>query len=142
MIDLTDYTAEQALSRDLLIYALNGGASGNWIHVHGVSVDCPPEQIRTEGIHIADRSVWSVGLADITRAVTKLIKHPSQCADPHSTVDMDQLLSVSGTLHAARHDHVRELAAIRFTPDRHSEPLHLIIADLVMQVAVTGEVTR
>ena len=77
----TGYTAAQALARDLLNLALNGDARVYWAHVHGVSLDCPPEQVRAEGIHLSDRTVWSVDLDDVTRAVTTLIEHPGDCAE-------------------------------------------------------------
>jgi hypothetical protein len=80
---MTDYpySPQQALARDVLTLAVNGGIT-RWARVHGYTVNCPPEQVRAEGIDIADRSLWTVDLGDIERAIAKLIATPDQCAAP------------------------------------------------------------
>ena len=75
MTDLTGYTTEQALNRDLLVNAVNG-ASLHWARVHGNTADCPPDEVLAEGIHLGTRAVWSVDLDNIDRAVTVLIDQP------------------------------------------------------------------
>jgi hypothetical protein len=140
---LDDYSPQQALARDLLIHALNGGASVYWAHVHGVTVDCPPEQVRAEGIHVGDRSVWSADLDDITRAVTKLIEHPDDCAERGHVSDSRTLPYVSATLAAARAQGLRRVADLAQAEADYSVlESHELIADVVFQVAVYGEVIR
>jgi hypothetical protein len=87
------YTPQQALARDLLITAVNG-AINHWARVHGCTVEGPAEQIRAEGIDTHDRAVWSVDIADISRAIAKLIATPYQCAAPDSGIDFGLLRTV------------------------------------------------
>lgn len=145
MTNLSDYTAEQALARDLLITVLNG-ASLYWAHVHGYTVDCPPDQVRAEGVDTSDRSVWIVDLDDISRAVTKLIERPLTCGDPEFVRDVGMLTCVSTTLATAR---ARNLVRVANLPaceagDPSYDRLEFeqLIADVVFQVAVNGEVIR
>ncbi len=141
MTNLDDYSPEQALARDLLIHALNGGASVYWAHVHGVTVDCPPEQVRAEGVDtVDDRSLWHVDLDDIQRSITKLIEHPEQCAAADSGIDFEQLHAVGESLADARTRQLTDIADIQVVPARRADKIHLIIADHVFQVAVADEV--
>ena len=141
MTSPTGYTAQQA--RDLLNAALHGGASVYRAHVHGVSIDGAPEQVRAEGIHLSDRPVWAVDIHDLTRAVTKLLEHPEDCAEPGNVSDSRALPYVSATLAAARTNDVRRVADLaQADADYSLLESHGLIADFVMQVAVTGEVTR
>ena len=142
MTDEFTYTAEQALARSILLTAVNG-ASLYWARVHGYTVDCPPEQVYAEGIHLRDRSVWSVDLTDISRAVTKLIERLTDCAGPEAISDHRTLPYVSGTLAAARQQGLTRVADLTpaeadYTPTQSRE----LIADVVFQVVVTDEVTR
>ena len=67
MTDEFTYTAEQALARSVLLTAVNGGIN-HWARVHGFTVDCPPEQVRAEGVDTEDdRSLWHVDLDDTHR---------------------------------------------------------------------------
>jgi hypothetical protein len=142
MTDDFAHTAEQALARSILLTAVNG-ASLYWARVHGCTGDCAPEQVHAEGIHLRDRSVWSVDLTDISRAVTKLIERPTDCADPESISDHRTLPYVSGTLAAARQQGLTRVADLEpavagYTPTQSRE----LIADVVFQLAVTDEVIR
>ncbi|HEV7195793.1 MAG TPA: hypothetical protein VGN19_07630, partial [Pedococcus sp.] len=63
MTDEFTYTTEQALARSVLLTAVNGGIN-HWARVHGFTVDCPPEQVRAEGVDtVDDRSLWHVDLS-------------------------------------------------------------------------------
>jgi hypothetical protein len=139
---MTDYrySPQQALARDVLTLAVNGGIT-RWARVRGYTVNGPPGQVRAEGIDLADRSLWTVDLRDIEHAITKLIEAPDQCAIPDSGIDFDQLHGASEALRTARDEALHRLAAIRSAPNRHSEPIYLIIADIVFQVAVSDEVS-
>jgi hypothetical protein len=142
MTNLSHYTAEQALARDLLVTAVHG-ASPYWAHVHGVTIDCPADQIRAEGIHVGDRSVWSVDLADITCAITTLVERPGDCAEPGAVSDSRTLPYVSATLAAARAQGLTRVADL--TPaaaDYSCTQSRELIADVVFQFAVSSEVTR
>lgn len=139
------YTAEQALSRDLLILALNG-ASLYWVRVHGYTVDCPPDQVRAEGVDTTDRSVWIVDLDDMIRAVTKLIQRPLSCGDAEFVCDVGMLTCVGSTLAIAR---ARNLASVANLPAFEAGgpgynrlEFEQLIADVVFQVAVHDEVIR
>jgi hypothetical protein len=133
------YTPEQAFARDLLITALNGGIN-RWARVHGYLVDALAEHIRAEGIDSVDRSVWSVTLADLNRAIDKLITAPEQCTDPGSGIDPEIIDGVSEILTDARERRIESLTAIRITPARHTDAIAQIVADVVFQVAVADEV--
>jgi hypothetical protein len=137
MTDLNDYTAEQALARDLIVTAVNGGIN-HWARVHGYTVDCPPEQVHAEGIDIADRSAWTVDLDAMTRAVTKLISHPNDCFAPDSRYDTATRDAVGLLLTKLR----QEYAAGRHTllPDDNSNNVIRFAADAGFQVAVADEV--
>jgi hypothetical protein len=142
MTDEFTYTPEQALARSMLLTAVNG-ASLYWARVHGYTVDCAAEQIHAEGIHLRDRSVWSVDLTDISRAVTKLIERPTDCADPQSISDNRTLPYVRDALAAARQQGLTRVADLEpaeadYTPTQSRE----LIADVVFQLAVTDEVIR
>lgn len=139
MTDPATYTPEQAFARSLLITAVNGGIN-HWARVHGYTVAVTADQIRAEGIDTTDRSVWHVNLADLQDAITRLIEHPEQCGDPGSGVDTDQIHSISETLADARDRQLTDLADIHITPERHTEAIHRVIADVVVQVAVAAEV--
>lgn len=140
MTDEFTYTPEQALARSVLLTAVNGGIN-HWARVHGFSVDCPPEQIRAEGVDtIDDLSLWHVDLDDIQRSITKLIEQPEQCAAPDSGIDFEQLHAVGESLADARARQLNDLAEIQIVPVRHADKIHLIIADHVFQVAVADEV--
>jgi hypothetical protein len=142
MTDECTYTPEQALARSILLTAING-ASLYWARVHDYTVDCAAEQIHAEGIHLRDRSVWGVDLTDISRAVTKLIERPLDCADPESISDSRTMPYVSGTLDAARQQGLTRVADLApaeadYSPTQSRE----LIADVVFQLAVTDEVIR
>lgn len=143
MTDFSDYTTEQTLARALLITAVNGG-SNHWAHVHGLSLDCPPEQVRAEGIDTADQSLWRVELADISRAITKLIDTPYQCADPGFSVDVGLLRTCSETLADARKRHLDKVVDLKpspaAAPDYDRLEFEQMIADVVLQVAIADEV--
>lgn len=145
MINLSDYTAEQALARDLLITVLNG-ASLYWVRVHGYTVDCPPDQVRAEGVDTTDRSVWIVDLDDMTRAVTKLIERPLSCGDPEFVRDVGMLTCVSTTLATARARSLARVANLLACGAGDSgydrAEFEQLIADVVFQVAVNDEVIR
>jgi hypothetical protein len=142
MTDEFTYTAEQALTRSILLTAVNG-ASLYWARVHGYTVDCAAEQVHAEGIHLRDRSVWRVDLTDISRAVTKLIERPADCANREAISDHRTLPYVSGTLAAARQQGLTRVADLTpaeadYAPTQSRE----LIADVVFQLAVTDEVIR
>jgi hypothetical protein len=143
MTDLGDYTCEQALARSLIITAVNGGIT-HWARVHGYTVDCPPEQVRAEGLDIADRTVWTVDIDAITGAVTKLIDKPYQCAAPDSGVDPGLLRTLSETLADARKRHLSRVADLKpsptAAPDYDRLEFEQMLADVVFQVAVADEV--
>jgi hypothetical protein len=140
MTDEFTYTPEQALARSVLLTAVNGGIN-HWARVHGFTVDCPPEQVRAEGVDtVDDRSLWHVDLDDIQRSITKLIEHPEHCAAPDSGIDLDQLHAVSESLADARTRQLTDITEIQIIPPRHADKIHLIIADHVFQVAVADEV--
>jgi hypothetical protein len=132
---MTDYqySPEQALARDLLTLAVNGGIN-HWARVHGYSVDCPPDQVRAEGIDIADRSLWTVELTDIEQAVTKVIEQPAACGALDSGVDQAILSHAATALHASLIAHRHQL------PMTDDAQLDRRIADIVIQVAIAGEV--
>jgi hypothetical protein len=134
------YTPEQALARSILLTAVNGGIN-HWARVHGFTVDCPPEQVRAEGVDtVDDRSLWHVDLDDIQRSIAKLIEQPEQCAAPDSGIDLDHLHAVSESLADARTRQFTDITEIQIIPSRHADKIHLIIADHVFQVAVADEV--
>jgi len=142
MTDEFTYTAEQALARSILLTAVNG-ASLYWARVNGYTVDCTPEQVHAEGIHLRHRSVWSVDLTDISGAVTKLIERPHRLVHPEAISDNRTLPYVSGTLAAARQQGLTRVADLEpaeadYTPTESRE----LIADVVFQLAVTDEVIR
>ena len=140
MTDEFTYTPEQALARSVLLTAVNGGIN-HWARVHGFTVDCPPEQVRAEGVDtVDDRSLWHVDLDDIQRSITKLIEQPEQCAAPDSGIDFEQLHAVSESLADARTRQLTDITDIQVVPARHADKIHLIIADHVFQVAVADEV--
>lgn len=140
MTDESTYTPEQALARSVLLTAVNGGIN-HWARVHGFTVDCPPEQVRAEGVDtVDDRSLWHVDLYDIQRSMTKLIEAPEQCAAPDSGIDLDQLHAVGESLAEARTRQLTDITEIQVVPARHADKIHLIIADHVFQVAVADEV--
>jgi hypothetical protein len=135
MTDEFTYTPEQAFARSVLLAALNGGIN-HWARVHGFTVDCPPEQVRAEGVDtVDDRSLWHVDLDDIQRSITKLIEAPEQCAAPVSGLDHHPLKAISESLADARTRQLTDLADIEETA-----MIHEIIADHVFQVAVADEV--
>lgn len=143
MTSPTGYTAEQALARDLLNVALNGGASVYWAHVHGVHLDGSPEQVRAEGIHLSDRSVWSVDLDDITGAVNELIRYPELAAEPGAVSDARTLPYVSSALYTGRQQDLRRVADLPVADaDYTPAQAHELIADVVFQLAATGAVIR
>jgi hypothetical protein len=141
--DMTDeftFTPERAFARSVLLTAVNGGIN-HWARVHGFTVDCPPEQVRAEGVDTEDdRSLWHVDLDDIQRSITKLIEHPEQCAAPDAGIDHDQLEAISEALADAQTRQLTDVAEIWISPARHADKIHQIIADHVFQVAVADEV--
>lgn len=140
MSDEFSYTPEQALARSVLLTAVNGGIN-HWARVHGFNVDCPPEQVRAEGVDtVDDRSLWHVDLDDIQRSITKLIEHPEQCAAADSGIDFDHLHAISESLADARTRQLTDITDIQVVPARRADKIHLIIADHVFQVAVADEV--
>ena len=142
MSDATGYSPDQALARDLLVTALSG-ASLYWARVHGYIAEGTPEQIRAEGIHIKDRAVWTVNLDDITDAVTELIEHPDLIAAPGAISDNRTLPYVAATLAAARQQELRRVVDLATADaDYSATESHELIADVVFQLAATGEVIR
>ena len=148
------YTPEQALARDLIATAVNGSIN-HWARVHGYLIDCPPAAVRAEGIDIRDRSaalgqrerarsVWSADLVDITRAITKLIDAPQDCADPGSGIDAGLLRTVSHALHDARTRQLSRVADLiadpAAAPDHDRGEFERMVADVVFQVAVAAQV--
>jgi hypothetical protein len=75
------YTPEQTFARDLLIAAINGGIN-RWAR-HGDSIDVPADQVRAEGVDIADRAIWTVTLVELQAAMNRLV------ADPHISTSSD-----------------------------------------------------
>lgn len=145
MTDLTGYTAEQALNRDLLISAVNG-ASLHWARIHGYTADGAPEEVLAEGVHLGTRAVWSVDLDDIDRAVTILIDQPLTYARPDRISDPQLLTLVSSALAAARERGVTTAAEIPGVADSvtdyHPAAFEQLVVDVVFQIAALGEVTR
>lgn len=139
------YTTTQALNRDLLLHAV-GGASLHWARVHGYTADCPPEQVRAEGIHLRTRAVWSVDLDDIDRAATELIEAPLNYAHPTSISDPHLLTLVSSALAVAREQAVAQVADIpgvtHAVTDYDADAFAQLVVDVVFQAAATGEVIR
>lgn len=136
MTDEFAYTPEQAFARSILLTAVNG-ASLYWARVNGFTVDCPPEQVRAEGVDtLDDRSLWHVGLDAIQRSITKLIEQPAQCAAAGSGIDRDLLTDVGLALKAAliaRRNNLSLSEDARVETDTR-------IADIVFQVAIADEV--
>ena len=139
MNDLTGYTAEQALNRDLLVHAVNG-ASLHWARVHGYTADCPPDHVRAEGINVHTRAMWRVDLDDIERAVRKVIERPLACGDVDVIIDAGLLTCVGEILTVARR---RRLTHVASLPAVQAGRLHYnrtefeqMVADVVLQVAV------
>ncbi len=131
---------EPAFARSIRLTAVNGGTN-HWARVHGFTLDCPPEQVRAEGVDtVDDRSLWRVDLDDIQRSITKLIEQPAQCLAPDSGIDREQLHAVGETLADARTRRPNDITEIQIVPARHAEDIHLIIADHAFQVAVADEV--
>ncbi len=149
MTDLTGYSSEQALNRDLLVNAVNG-ASLHWARVHGYTADCPPDEVLAEGIHLGTRAVWSIDLDDIDRAVTVLIEAPLTYARPGRTSDPQLLTLVSSALAVAREHGVTTVAAILGVADDltvsalGTDPaaFEQLVVDVVFQIATLGEVIR
>jgi len=145
MNDLAGYTAEQELDRDLLVHAVNG-ASLLWARVHGYTADCPPEQVRAEGIHLGTRAVWSVDLDDIDRALTALIDQPLTYARPDRISDPQLLTLVSSALAVAREQAITTVDAIPSVADGVTdydpEAFELLVVDVVFQIAALGQVIR
>lgn len=143
--NLNDYTAEQALARDLLIHAINDPEISHWAHVHGYTVDCPPEQVRAEGIHTTDRTAWVIDLDDISRAVTKLLEQPQACSHLFEG-DSEPLIAVSHTLAAARASHLTRVAELPpgdgVAPNYDRDNFECMVTEIVFQVAVAGEVSN
>jgi hypothetical protein len=136
MTDEFTYTPEQALARDVLLAAVNGGIN-HWARVHGFTADCPPEQVRAEGVDtVDDRSMWYVDLADIQRSITKLIEQTAQCTAPDSGIDQEVLTDVGLALKAAliaRRNNLPLAEDARIETDAR-------VADIVFQVAIADEV--
>lgn len=145
MNDLTGYTAEQALNRDLLVHAVNG-ASLHWARVHGYTADCPHDQVLAEGIHLGTRAVWSVDLNDIDRAVTVLIDQPLTYAHPDRISNLQLLTLVGSALAVAREQAVTTVAAIPGVADGVTDydpdAFEQLVVDVVFQIATLGEVIR
>ncbi|WP_375502658.1 hypothetical protein [uncultured Jatrophihabitans sp.] len=142
MTEPTGYSPDQALARDLLVTSLSG-ASLCWARVHGYIAEGLPEEIRAEGIHIQDRSVWTINLADITDAVTELIEHPDLVAAPGAISDGRTLPYVAASLAAARQQELRRVVDLDTADaDYSATESHELIADVVFQLAATGEVVR
>jgi len=137
------YIPQQALARDLLITAVNVGIN-HWARVHGCTVEGPAEQIRAEGIDTRDRAVWSVDLADITRAIAKLIATPYQCAAPDSGIDFGLLRTVGEVLYEGQRHWRTRVADFKpgpaTPPDYDRDDFEQMVADVVFQVAVADEV--
>lgn len=145
MTDLSDYTTEQALARDLLIAAANSGST-HWARVHSLTVDCPPDQVRAEGIDTTDRSVWHIDLNDISRAITRLIQRPLDCGDPEFIRDTGLLTTVSQTLADAQSRHLARVADLSpgdvVTLGYARDNFEDMVTDVVLQVAIADEVIR
>jgi hypothetical protein len=138
------YTPEQTFARDLLIAAINGGIN-RWARVHGYSIDVPADQVRPEGVDIADRAIWTVTLVELEAAMNKLV------ADPHLSTSSDQRHPSwnqpgAGPGRSGHHPRCVREARRRVNPasgrpfygdlmSRISET-----ADVVVQVALAGEV--
>lgn len=139
---MTKPTPGQALARDLLVTALSG-ASLYWAHVHGYAVDCAFDEMRAEGIDVKNRSVWSVNLDDITHAITELITYPQFVAAPGAVSDSRTLPYVSSTLIAARRQGLRRVVDLATADADYSAiESHELVADVVFQLAATGDVIR
>jgi hypothetical protein len=139
-----DYNPQQALARDLLIQAAVTGASNHWARMHGYTVKCRPEQVRADGLNTVASSVWVVDLGDISRAITKLIERPLACGDPAVVMDTGMLTCVSRTLATARLRQLTRVANLPACeagrPNYDRTEFEEMVADVVLQVAVEGEV--
>jgi hypothetical protein len=140
--NLSDYPAEHALARDLLIHAINGPEINHWASVHGYTVDCPPEQVRAQGVHTTDRSAWVIDLDDISRAVTKLVEQPLACGHLLGG-DTEPLIAVSHALAAARATHLTRVADLPpgddVAPNYDRDNFECMVTEIVFRVAVASE---
>lgn len=132
MTDIS-YSPKQALARDVLAIAVNGGIN-HWARVHGFRTDCPPAQVRVEGIDTRDdRSLWQLDLNDIQPVIDTLINDPSAYAQDGSGVDPAVLRAAGDVMRDA-------LGPPRGTPAVSGGDITPEIADLVIQIAVAGSV--
>lgn len=127
------YSPKQALARDVLTIAVNGGIN-HWARVHGYRTDCPPDQVRAEGIDTrAGRSLWQLDLDDLQPVIDILINHPTAYAHDGSGIDPAILRAAGRALSGA-------LAIDRGEVPLTTAQLTPQIADLVVQIALAGQV--
>ncbi|MDT0262295.1 hypothetical protein [Jatrophihabitans lederbergiae] len=137
MTNPTGYTLEHAFARDVLTIAVNGGIN-HWARVHGYLIDCPPTDVRAEGIDARDeRSLWHLDLDNVQEAITKLATHPEDCFAPDSGIDDTFRSAIPALLPAIQ----SELATNGYPRARfYADRVDATMADLVVQVAVADEV--
>jgi len=129
------YSPEQALARDVLIIAVNGGIT-HWARVHGYQVDCPPEQVSAEGVDVEDdRSLWRVTLPDLQDAITKIAENPGGCVESYQPdSEYGELVELLRSVRTQLSDGAA-LLDIAETAE-----LDGAAADMIFQVATCGEV--
>lgn len=132
MTNQASYTPQQSFARDLLTIAVNG-AINHWARVHGYRADAQPAQVLAEGVDLRDdRSLWVVDLADIQHAIDAIIDTPDLCFDPaFDPAIRDRVITL---LRGTREDLLGGHQASR------GDRVDPTLADIVVQVAVAGEV--
>lgn len=132
MTNQASYTPQQSFARDLLTIAVNG-AINHWARVHGYRADAPLAQVLAEGVDLRDdRSLWVVDLADIQHAIDAIIDTPDLCFDPaFDPAIRDRVITL---LRGTREDLLGGHQA------SHGDRVDPTLADIVVQVAVAGEV--
>lgn len=137
MSHATTYTAQQCFAQDVLAAALAGGIA-HWARVGDVHRDPNGAPVAAAGVDLDDtRSAWSVDLADVTRAIARVIDHPEDCFAPDATINPLFTGSIPVLLRAIRHQlDTAGYPLPRFFTDR----VDAVMGDIVVQVAVAGEV--
>jgi hypothetical protein len=132
MTESSGYSPQQSFARDLLTLAVNGGIT-HWARVHGYRADVPPDEVLAEGVDLRDnRSLWVLDLADVQNAINAVIDTPDLCFDP--SFDPTTRDRVTTRLRASRD------ALLDGRNDARNDRIDPEIADIVVQVAIAGEV--
>ena len=131
------YTAHQSFARDVLTVALAGGIA-HWARIGDVRRDPDGALLAASGVDLDDsRSAWSIDLTDVEDAVGRVINHPEDCFAPDATVNPLFTGSIPVLLRAIRD----QLDTTGYPlPRFYAERVDAVMGDIVVQVAVAGEV--